>query len=154
MEPVRQVPLAQIEPDPFNGVQLRRVGWQPEQRQIGWNCEVVAGVPSGAVKHHHGMFVLGQSSRKLPQEFAHRHGGDGWQHQAEITAGGRFDRGEGINKCVALIDRPGRPAPTQPPATAGPALLSKPGFILEKQPDPLARMRLGGCGQTFGQLLF
>jgi hypothetical protein len=31
MHPVRRMPLAQIKPDPFNGVQFRRAGWQSEQ---------------------------------------------------------------------------------------------------------------------------
>jgi hypothetical protein len=55
---------------------------------------------------------------------------------------------------VALIDGASRPASTHPPAMASPALLAKPGFILEKQPDPLARVCRGGRGQTFGQHLF
>jgi hypothetical protein len=114
----------------------------------------MASVPSSAVKHYHGVLVRSQSYGKSPQEFAHRHGGDGRQHQTEITAGGRFDRSEGVNECVALVDGSGRPSPAQPPAMTGPPLLSKPGFILEKQCDPLARMRFGGLGQTLGQLLF
>ena len=56
MDPVRQMPLAQVKPDPFHGIQFRRVGWQPEQRQIGWDNEIQAGMPPGAVKHHHGDF--------------------------------------------------------------------------------------------------
>jgi hypothetical protein len=44
--------------------------------------------------------------------------------------------------------------PTQPPTTASPPLLAKSGLILEEQADPFVRMRFGGCGQGFGQLLF
>lgn len=60
-------------------------------------------------------------------------GGDGRQHQAEISTGGWFDGGEGIEEGVALIDGAAWPVPTQPPSAAGLALLAKSGFILEKQ---------------------
>jgi hypothetical protein len=153
MDPVRQVPLAQVKPDPFHGIQFRRVGWQPEQRQIGWDNEIQAGMPPGAVKHHHGMLVGGQSCRKTLQELAHRRGGHPWQHQTEIAAGGRFDRGEGVDERVALVDASARPIPAQPPAMTGLTLLAKAGLILEKQRDPIARMRLGGGRQSFGERL-
>lgn len=67
---------------------------------------------------------------------------------------GRLDSCKGIDKCIALIDEAGRSLPAQPPAVAGSALLAKSGFILEKQPDPFARVRLPGRGETVGQLIF
>ena len=152
--PVRQMALAQVEPDPFDRVQLRRVGWQAKQRQIGWDGKIVAGVPSSTVKHHHGVLVLSQGEREPPQECVHRHGGDGGQHQAEIPPGGRLNGGEGVDECVALIERSGWPVPAQPPAMASPALLAEPCLILEEQRDPLAWKRLGRGRQSFWQRLF
>jgi hypothetical protein len=59
MHAVRQVPLAQMKPDPFDRVELWRVGRQPEQRDTGRDGEVVTGIGN-----HHRMLVLRQSSRK------------------------------------------------------------------------------------------
>lgn len=152
--PVREVPLAQVEPDPFDRVQFRRIGRQTQQGYVGRDDQVVAGVPAGAVEYHDGVLVLGKRGREASQELVHRRGRDGGQHQAEIPAGDRFDGGEDIGKAVALIDRPARAQATQPPAAARPAFLAEPGFILEIQRDPLARMRPCRAGESGGEHLF
>lgn len=154
VHPVRQMSLTQIEPDPLDRVELRRVGRQAEQRHIGRHHEVVAGVPPGAVEGHDDVLVFGQRRREAPQELVHDRGGDGGQYQTEVAAGRGFDRGEDIGKGVALIDRTGRALAAQPPATTAPALLADPGFILEIQRDPLVRVCLRRAGEGGGQLLF
>lgn len=115
---------------------------------------VLAGVPTGPVEHHEGVLVLGQRRREAPKKLVHRDGGDDRQHQTEIAARRRFHGGEDIGEGVALIDRPGRPLAAQPPAAAGAALLSEPGFVLKVERDALARVRAGQLGEERGQLLF
>jgi hypothetical protein len=154
MDSVREVPLAQVEPDAFHRVQFRGVGRQVQQRHIVRNGQIAAGVPSRSIEHHDGMLILEQCRCEAPQERVHRRGADGGQHQTEIAAGRGFDGGEEVGEGVALIDRPARPLSTQPAAAAGSALLAEPGFILEIQRDPLARMRPRRPGEGCGQRLF
>ena len=40
-------------PQAFHDIQLRRVGWQRQQRDIGWHIELPGGVPAGIVQHEH-----------------------------------------------------------------------------------------------------
>jgi hypothetical protein len=100
------------------------------------------------------VLVFGKGGGETSQKLIHRRGRNGRQHQAEIPAGDWFDGGEDIGEAVALIDRPARLQASQPPAATGPALLAKPGFILEIQRDPLPRMRPCRAGESGGERLF
>jgi len=111
-------------------------------------------VPAGPVKHHDGVLVIGQRRCEAPQELAHCRGGDGGQHQAEIPPGRGFDGGEDVGERVALIDRPGRTAATQPPAAAAASLLTESGFILEKQGNPFAGKGAGYASEGCRELVF
>jgi hypothetical protein len=43
---VREMPLAEMQPDPFDWVQFGRIGWQPEQADVLRHHEIEAGVRS------------------------------------------------------------------------------------------------------------
>ena len=124
--------LTQIKPDALNWVEAWRIGRQPEQAQIAGNAEFGTGVPSGAINDDDGVFVIGQGSGKLPEEQVHGSRRDHGQHQTEIAACGGFHGGEHIGIGMALIDEPRWSLATQPPSTANPSFLTKPGFVLEE----------------------
>lgn len=57
-DPIREEILAQILPDIFDRIQLRRIRRQRQQRHVCWNSKVGRAMPTGAVKHEHGVGVL------------------------------------------------------------------------------------------------
>ena len=49
--------LADVFPDMFGRVQVRRVGRQWKQSHVGWNNQFMGLVPPGAVQQHHAVFA-------------------------------------------------------------------------------------------------
>lgn len=100
------------------------------------------------------MFVRAQGLGEVSQEQVHCYRGYRRQDEREFCAGGRFDGGENIGPVEAAIAQAWRTLPLYPPAMTGASFLPDPGFILEKQTDAFARMRLGCSPQSVAQPFF
>ena len=92
---VAQKVLAQELPDILDGVQLRRVGREMEQAEIGWHHKPPAQfVPPRAVERDHRMGTRCHQRADLRQMQVHCQGVGLWQHQARPDATGGTDRAE------------------------------------------------------------
>ena len=49
---MREEALAEIQPDPLDRVELRRVGRQEQRRQVGWDRQILDDVLPGAIHQH------------------------------------------------------------------------------------------------------
>ena len=110
-------------------VQLRRIGWQEEQRDVVGQLEVMGDMPSGAIEDDDGMGArcdLGADFGEMP-----RHGiGVGLgQHQGRRAVGFGAGGGKEIGGFVALVFWLSRPAAFFRPLPGQLSLLADPGFI-------------------------
>jgi hypothetical protein len=97
------------------------------------------------------MGVCGPCCSNMIEEDLHRGGVDARQHQRDVFARGRPDRGEDVGPEVADLLHARRPLAAPPPAVAEPALVADPGLVGEPQLDPLARMLGRGGGYLLGE---
>ena len=121
------------QPDPLHRVELRRIGRQPDERDVARDHELPGPVPAGAVEHHDGVLVPGQGGREPGEELVHRRGRDLRQDEGEGLAGRGPDGGEEVGPAVALVAQARRSLAAGEPAMADAALLAKSGFIHEPQ---------------------
>ena len=128
-----QMPLSQEQPDPLHRVELRRVGRQPDERDVARDHKLPGPVPASAVEHHDRMLVLGQRRREPGEELVHRRGRHLRQHETEAVAGRGPNGGEEVGPAVALVAQARRSLAAGEPAMADAALLAESGFIHEPQ---------------------
>ncbi len=140
-QPVAEVSLPQEQPDAFDRVQLRAIGWQQDQRHAGWHGEVVGDVPSGLVHDHGGMLARSEGGGEAVQEQLHGGRVEFRQHQGERLASLRLHRGEQVCPGVALVAQAGGALAADEPLMAGAALLAEPRFVLEPERQAAAWMR-------------
>jgi hypothetical protein len=133
--------LFQIEPDALDRVQLRRIGRQRNQRDIGGHSEGVRTMPAGLIEDHDCMLVRCDSFRKAVEEDLHRGRIGMGQHQREGVVRARLDGSEDVGEGEALVAKPRRALAPPPPKVADAAFLADPGFVLEEQANALAFMR-------------
>ena len=150
-EAVGEMPLAQIQPQPFDGIELGRVGRQWHQGNVVGHAQGVGAVPAGLIEHHHGVLVFGEAGGEAVEKDAHCLGRDHRQDEREAIAGGGPDGAEQMHPGVALIAQAGRALAARPPAMTDPAVLADPSLVLEPQRDTLARAgrfhRVYGVGE-------
>jgi hypothetical protein len=139
-EAERKKTLAQVEPDPLDGIELGAVWRQHDKGYAGRHDKVVAHVPAGAVDDHDEMRVRRAGSGDLMKEDLHRCGVDGRQHQRDVLACRRTDRREDVGPEVAELLHARRALAASPPAMADPALVSDARLIGEPKLDPFAWM--------------
>lgn len=142
-DPVREIPLAQVEPDPLNGVELGAVGRQRQQGDVPGHHQPATTMPAGLVQEQHGVRAGSELGSKAGQEDVHGRGGCLGQRQGEGLVRARPAGGEHIEALEPPVGGAGRAHPALIPAVAGPALLPDPGLILAPQLQLLARMRRG-----------
>lgn len=150
-EAQREEALAQVEPDALDGVELGAVGRQDDKADGGRHDEGAAHVPAGAVEDHDEMHVRRPGGRNVVEKDLHRSGVDGRQHQRDVLAGGRTDRGEDIGPEVAELLDARRTLAAAPPAMADPALVADPRLVGEPQLDPLAGVKRRDRGYLLGE---
>jgi hypothetical protein len=139
-EAEREEALAQVEPNALDRVEFGRVGREDDKGDVRGHDEVAAQVPAGAVDDHDEMRVRRAGSGDLIEEDLHRRGVDGWQHQRDILACRRTDRGEDVGPKIAELLHARRTLAAPPPAVADPALVADPCLIGKPKLDPFARM--------------
>ena len=146
--------LAEVEPDPFDGVEFGTVGGQGQEREIVGDGERPFVVPAGAVEHQDGVDVVGQGCGEVGEKQVHDLGVDAGQDEGEVLAGGRAHGGEDVGPLVAVGARAGGALALEPPPVANPALVADPRLVLEPELEMLLGMRGGGASQGLAQPLF
>jgi hypothetical protein len=86
--------LAQVLPDVFDRVQLRRVGWQGQQGEVVRDDQGCSTVPAGPVQHQDGVGTGRDLPADLLQMQAHRLRVGRRQHQPGADGPLRTDRAE------------------------------------------------------------
>ena len=136
--------LLKIEPEALDRVQLGRVGWQRNQRDVGRHGKLVRAMPARLVEDHDRMLVLSDGFREVVEEDLHCGGIGIGHHEREGIVRARLDGGEDIGKGKTLVAKPRRPLAPLPPDMADAAFLADPRFVLEPDFDRLAASLLGG----------
>lgn len=138
---MREESFLEIKPDALNWVQFRRVGWQRDQSDVGWNGEGIRAMPACLIEHHHRMFVIGDGFRKAVEEGLHgRRIGIG-HHQCEGIVRARFNGSEDVSEGEALVAKPRRALAALPPDVANAAFLTDARLVLEDQAKALIFVR-------------
>jgi len=127
--------LAQVLPDVFDWVELRRARRQPDRRDADRHFQFRSGVPSGAVEDQDGVGARRDVGGDLVEVELHHVGvGVGKRESGALSLGGA-DRAKQIGVFVALVGGPPetRPAPRPSPHEA--VLLAAARLVFEPTLD-------------------
>ncbi len=134
---------AQIVPEVLDGVELRRVRRQRDQREVRWRTKIVADMEAGLIPEHHDMHMRIDLADELLEEGVDGGGVERGGQQADGLAGVGTGRAQDVEVVVlGLLDGRGPRAASGPLAGQG-ALLAEAGFILEPDLDRLTGVRGG-----------
>ena len=103
VEAVSELVLAQIFPDVFGGVQLRRVGRQDDGRNVFWHDKVLAVMPARAVEEERGMCAGRDGFGDLLEVFVHGLGVGVGHDDPGAYAAVRADGAEQVGPFIARI---------------------------------------------------
>ncbi len=140
IEPVAELMALEPCPQSLDRIQFRRIRWQWKQRDVLWNFEAIARVPSCVVHHKHdvhaGIDVLADPA----QMHVHAVGVDGWRDHAYRVTRQRVDRAEDVHPLVLALLGPNRPRSPRCPDLGQRSLLTESRFVLEPDLDALLGM--------------
>ena len=142
VEPVREDPGFQMQPDALDGVEFGRIRRQRYERHVGRHDKPARAMPSGLVEHHDGVIVRSKCRREAVQKLLHRVCVGVGQHQGEGIVAARLHGREDVGEGEALVAKPWRALAPLPPNVAGAPILADARFILEEQADALVFMRI------------
>lgn len=111
-------------------------------------------MPSGAVEDEDGVDIVVEGSGEAVEEQLHDGGADTGEHEGEVLAGGRSDRGEDVGPLVAVLAQARRTLALEPPAMTDPPLVADASLILEPELQAFARIGLGRGAQCGAEPLF
>ena len=121
----------QVVPDVLDRVELRRVGWQWQKRDVDWHVLSPArSMPSGAVAHQDGMRAGRYLRADLLEVLVHRLA-VGRRHDDRRTyRTGRTDRAEQIDEVVAAVAHRKRTRANRGQTYSSVPFWAHPGFVL------------------------
>ena len=146
-EAVREEALAQVEPDPLDGVQLGRVGRQEDRGDVGRDRQLFGGMPAGAIQDDDRMGAGRHGRGELVEHGLHRDRAHLGQNQGHAVVALGADRAEEVDGLVPQVAPAARADALLEPAAAGAAGLADPGLVQE--PD-LEVTGLGMGGRDLG----
>jgi hypothetical protein len=141
MQPVREEALLEVEPDTLDGIELRRIGRQGHERDVGRHAERARVMPAGLIKHHDDMLIVGDDGSEAVEELLHRLGVGIGHDEGEAVVGAGLNASKDVGECEALVAEPRWALATRPPDMAGPTLLTDPRLVLEEQADTFIFVR-------------
>jgi len=153
--PRRKPPANGYSPEPTATAPVAdstRGAWrQGQERDVGWDGELVHGVPSGLVEHEDGMGAWADLGGDFVEVPLHGLGVAAGQDEGGADAALGADGAEDVGRFGALIVRRPRPGAALGPAPRDLVLLADAGFVLPsdfylgvcRQPGP-DRFQLGG----------
>lgn len=128
---VGPVVTSQVVPQILNGIELRRIGWQLHERDIGGNLQCFGRVEACLVPDHHGVHTRSELLCELGEELIDDMGVQVGSEQSNALSTLRTDAREHVKVVVLrLPHRPGTRAGFGPHAGQR-ALLSEARFVLE-----------------------
>jgi hypothetical protein len=150
----REFVAAQIFPDVFDWIELRRVGWQTDKGDVFGDRERGSNMIARAVEDESGVATCRHLAADSSEMQRHGLGVRGRHDQAGCDATLRTGRAEQVGPVVALVVRRAGPRSTLGPDAGQRALLADPGLILEPDFDRLAfgavgDLRRDGRGEVF-----
>lgn len=151
---IRPVVAAQIVPEVFDRIELRRVGGQLDQADVGRYFQSLARVIAGAIPDQDGLYAGRNRGREHAEKgvdcigveirrqdaFGLAGRGTGSSHHVEITI-------------LRLPHRVGTRTTFRPDACQRP-LLAESRLVLEEDLELLVRVRLADGGELLGQFTF
>lgn len=149
-----QEALSEIEPQPFDRIELGAVWRQRDQGDVVRDLKRVRAMPAGLIEHHDGMLVFRQGLGELGEVDRHRRRVGPGQDEPERFTGLGCDGAEDIGPFETLVATARRSLTLLPPAMTKPTLLSNPGFVLEIQSDGLVGMGFNGGAQRVQEPFF
>lgn len=118
-------------PQVLDGTELRRVGRQRKQRDVGGNRQCPGGMESGLIPDHHRVHARSEFLRKLAEELIDDDSIEIRRHQADNLSGGRTHRAQDIEIVVLRLSHRPWPRASLSPYTGQRALLAEARFVLE-----------------------
>jgi len=130
----------EVAPDPFNGVELRTIGWQEHESHIFRESQALGNMRPTVVEQEE-MQAVRKGLRKALEEELEHVGVQIRQLEEEVLACGRLDGAIDIEPLEAVLDRPNRlyPAGGEPPPADGQE--AEAAFVLAEDADGA---RIGG----------
>ena len=152
---VRQAIVAQMQPQPLDWVELRRVRRQEHQAEVLGHAQLAGSVPPGFVHQHDAVRTWRHGLRQLGEKQVHRGGIETRHHQRNAGVACRAYRADDPGRLETDIAQPARGIAALPPDIAGAPLLSDPGLVLAPDLKPLglgmglSNLAQAGCKAPF-----
>src|SRR4030095_12860607 len=140
MQPVREEALLEVEPHPLDRIELRRIGRQGHERDVGRHAERARVMPAGLIKHHDDVLIVGDGGSEAVEELLHRLDVGIGHDEGKAVVGAGLNASKDVGECEALIAEPRRALAALPPDMTGPTLLADPRLVLKEQADALVFM--------------
>jgi len=142
MQPVRKEALLKVEPHTLDGIELRRIGRQCYEGDVGRYAERTRVMPAGLIKEDDRMLVLADGRGEAVEELLHRFGVGVGQDEGETVVCAGLDASKDIGEREAFVAEARGSLAALPPDVASPALLADLRLVLKEQADTLVFMRL------------
>lgn len=143
---VREPVGAQVLPDVFDRVQLRRPGGQEDRGDVLRDLQLGGGVPSSTIHEQHRMRAPGDVAADLLDMELHGLGVGEGQRKRGALAAPRADGPEQIDVLVALVGGLARSGSAPGPLAHEAVLLAYAGFVLPPNFDRLSLRQAGQMG--------
>jgi hypothetical protein len=104
-------------------------------------------MPTGLIKHHDDVLIVGDGGSEAVEELLHRLGVDVGQDEGEAVVSAGLDASKDVGEREALVAEARWALTAFPPNMAGPTLLADPRLVLEEQADALAFMCIGNSSE-------
>jgi len=128
---VGQPVVAHELPDVFHHVQLRALGRQRQQGNVGRQRDIPREMPPGLIEQQYGVPARFNHVTDLGEVQVHRRRVAERQDQGRALALQRTDGTENVGGGITLVLRRGGPGAALRPAAGDAVLLTDPGFVLE-----------------------
>ena len=141
---MREMPLAQIQPDAFGRVQRRAISGQDHQADVVRRVELAGSCPPAPSITISACSSAARVALSRASKVFITRGRDCRHDEAEILAGRCLHRRQQVHPGVSLIAQAKRPLAKRPPAMARAPFLADAGFVLEPQRQVLVWMSRTG----------
>jgi hypothetical protein len=127
---VSEVAVLEVEPEPFDWVELGRIGRQEDQGDVGRDDEAARDMPSRLVHQYDGVGAGRDGLGEFGEEEGHRLGVEPCHHQRHTSVARGTHRADDPGRAVAEVAPSACGMAALPPDVAGAAGLPDPRFVL------------------------
>jgi hypothetical protein len=97
MQPMREEALLEVEPHALDGIELRRIGRQGHERDVGRHAERARVMPAGLIKHHDDVLIVGDGGSEAVEELLHRLGVGIGHDEGEAVVGAGLNASKDVD---------------------------------------------------------